>query len=149
MKRLILFITLLFVGLVYANAQTVTFPRMVDGDTYQYVATDYNLTNTTVRNFIFTAPQHTPTTQDYVIKLDSVSGNHTNVAVALYGGKSAIKGDYTAIGSAVNWKGKNRDTVIIISNTTANRYRYYKIVVTGTGTGVTNVADQELKVYRE
>lgn len=148
MKRFILFITLLFAGLVYTNAQTVEVPPMGDR-TYQYVATDYNLTNTTVRNFVFTAPQSYKATQDYVIKLDSVSGNHTNVAVALYGGKSAIKGDYTAIGSAVNWKGQNKDTVIIISNTTANRYRYYKIVVTGTGTGVTKVADQELKIYLE
>jgi hypothetical protein len=148
MKRFILFIALLFVGLVYANAQTVEMPPMGDR-TYQYVATDYNLTNTTARNFVFTAPQSYKATQDYVIKLDSVSGNHTNVAVALFGGKSALKGDYTAIGSAINWKGQNKDTVIIISNTTANRYRFYKVVVTGTGVGVTRVADQELKIYLE
>ena len=77
-----------------------------------------------------------------------MSGNHTNVAVALYGAKFATSA-YSAIGSAVNWKGTTGDTTIVISNATANRYRYYKIVVTGTGTGVTKIDSQELKLYAE
>ena len=145
-KYIILFIAMIIS--VFATAQTVTYPVVQPDITYTYVSTDYNLTNTTVRNFVFPAFQHEKSTQDYVIKLDSVSGNHTAVAVVLYGGKSAIKGDYTQIATAT-WKRTTADTVIVLSNTTANRYRYFKITLTGTGTGVTKVSDQELKLWRE
>ncbi len=147
MKKLILFL-FLAIGFI-ANAQTVTFPQMVSNATIQTVSTAYVLTNTTARNFIFTAPQPKPCTQDFIIKLDSLSGNHTNVAVAIYGQKSAIKGDYTQIGSTVNWKGTSKDTVIIISNASANRYSNYKYTITGTGTGTTNITPQVLKLYLE
>jgi len=152
MKNFILFIMLL-VGMTL-TAQTVTHPTMAGSAqnpnaTSQLVSTDYTLTNTTVRNFIFTAPQLKPCTQDFVIKLDSLSGNHTNVAVALYGQKSTIKGDWTIIGSAINWKGTTADTVIVISNATANRYSLYKATLTGTGTGTSKVDTQALKLYQE
>lgn len=144
MKKLLFLISILFV-FVTTQAQTVNL-AMPDGSTYMSVITDYNLTNTTVRNFIYLAPQDFAATQDYLIQLDSVSGNHTNVAVALYGAKFGTSA-YSAIGSAVNWKGVSSDTTIVISNATANRYRYYKVVVTGTGTGVSKVDAQELKLY--
>lgn len=152
MKNFILFIMLL-VGMTL-TAQTVTLPSMAGAAqnpnaTAQVVITDYLLTNATARNFIFTAPQPKPCTQDYVIKLDSISGNHTNVAVALYGQKSILKGDWEQIGTTVNWKGTTADTVIVISNVTANRFSRYKSTVTGTGTGTTNIPDQALKNYLE
>jgi hypothetical protein len=152
MKQFILMI-MLFVGMAM-TAQTVTLPTMA-GDannpnaTAQLVKTDYVLTNTTVRNFVFTAPQPKPTTNDFVIDLDSLAGNHTNVAVAVYGQKSTIKADWTQIGSTVNWKGTTADTTIVISNATANRYSNYKYVLTGTGTGTTTVANLWLKLYLE
>lgn len=150
MKKYILLLIVLMVG-VFASAQSVTLPAMPFGDTYQYIPTDYTVTNTTARTFIFFAPQHEKNTQDYVIKLDSVSGNHTAVAVVFYGGKSLIKGDWTQIGTAT-WTTvpkPSADTTIIISNATANRYRYFKATVTGSGSGVTKVSDQELKLWRE
>ena len=152
MKNVILFI-MLMVGFV-VTAQTVTLPTMGAANnnpaaTNQVVLTDYVLTNTTVRNFVWTAPQPKPTTQDIVIDLDSLAGNHTNVAVAVYGQKSNIKGDWTQIGSTINWKGTTADTTIIISNATANRYSWYKTTLTGTGTGTTTIANQVLKLYLE
>lgn len=147
MKQFILF--LMLVVAMVATAQTVTVPAMATGSTVQLLATDYTLTNTTVRNFLWTAPQPKPTTQDIVIDLDSLAGNHTNVAVAVYGQKSNIKGDWTQIGSTVNWKGKTADTTIIISNATANRYSWYKTTLTATGTGSTTIANQVLKLYLE
>lgn len=146
MKKLLFLITILAVFFT-AQAQTVNF-AMPDGASYMSVTTDYNATNTTVRNFIFLAPQEFAATQDYLIQLDSVSGNHTNVAVALYGAKFATTA-YSQIGSTINWKGVSADTTIVISNASANRYRYYKAVVTGTGTGVTKVDSQELKLYNQ
>ena len=149
MKKVIFLVIAIISMVAIANAQSVTVPPMGVGITYQLYSTDTNVTNTTVRTFVFNAPQNFPTTQDYIVKLDSVSGNHTNVAVALYGQKSALKGDWTQIGSTINWKGTTADTVIVISNASANRYRNYKIVYTGTGTGVTKVNEQELKLYLE
>lgn len=152
MKNVILFIMLVVATI--ATAQTVTLPTMAAASTNvsatnQVVLTDYVLSNTTVRNFLWTAPQPKPTTQDIVIDLDSLAGNHTNVAVAVYGQKSNIKGDWTQIGSTINWKGTTSDTTIIISNATANRYSWYKTTLTGTGTGTTTVANQVLKLYLE
>lgn len=153
MKKIILFL-MLMVAFV-ATAQTVTLPTMAGAAqdknaTAQTVVTDYTLTATTVRNFIWTAPQPKPTTQDFVINLDSLTGNHTNVAVALYGQKSQYKGDWTQIGSTVNWKGTTADTTILISNATANRYSLYKTVVTGTGAASTTKIDvMGLKLYLE
>lgn len=148
MKK-ILFFLVLMVSVFVVNAQTVNF-TMPSGSTYYSIPTDYNVTNTTVRTFVYLAPQDFAATQDYLIHLDSVSGNHTNVAVALYGAKFSSSA-YSQIGSTVNYWGQgagvSNDTTIVISNATANRYRYYKVTVTGTGTGVTKVDSQELKLY--
>lgn len=145
MKKFLIILVLAVVAMA-ANAQTYNIA--FSGKTYAVQNTDYTVTNTTAVNLIWFAANDFPTTQDYLIQLDSVSGNHTNVAVALYGAKFA-SGSYSSIGSAVNWKGTTADTTIIISNATANRYRYYKVVVTGTGTGVSKVDSQEFKLYQE
>ena len=152
MKQFILSI-MLFVGFAM-TAQTVTLPTMAGAAnntaaTYQLVTTDYVLTNTTARNFIWTCPQPKPVTHDFVIDLDSLAGTHTNVAVAVYGQKSILKGDYTQIGSTINWKGTTADTTIIISNATAARYSNYKFTITGTGTGTTTIANLVTKLYLE
>ena len=150
MKNVILFI-MLMVGFV-VTAQTVTLPTMGAANnnpaaTNQVVLTDYVLTNTTVRNFIFTAPQPKPCTQEFVIQLDSLAGNHTQITVAVYGQKSAIKGDWTQIGStSTSTLGAD---IVLISNATANRYSNYKYVLTGTGTGTTTIANIWLKLYLE
>lgn len=145
MKKLIVLLVLAFVAFA-ANAQTVNYS--IGSGTYFSVTTDYTLTNTTVRNFVYAAGNNFTCTQDYLIQLDSLAGDHTNVNVALFGAKFAT-GAYSAIGSAVDWTGATSDTTIIISNATANRYRYYKVVVTGTGTGTTTVDSQEFKLYQE
>jgi hypothetical protein len=154
MKR-ILFLLIALVAFVAIQAQTVVMPAMKVGFTFTSSDTPYTLSAATVRNFVFPAPQHTKATQDYVIKLDTIVGkNHTTVAVALFGQKSAVKGDWTAIGSAVTWTvattAASPDTTIIISNVTATRYQNYKVTVTGVGTGaVTRIAHQYLKLYLE
>jgi hypothetical protein len=144
-KLLLLFVFAAFSSAIYAQLGTayVTTPN-----TFVSVSTDYNITNTTAGEYIFKGAQHTPSTQDFLVELDSVSGNHTNVEVALYGRKFDSAA-WASIGSAVDWAGTTADTTIIISNTTANRYRDYKVVYTGTGTGVTKVDLQEFKLYQE
>jgi hypothetical protein len=151
MKKVLFLISILAVFAQINFAQTVNY-AMPAGSSYMSVATDYTITNTTARNFIFLAPQDYAATQDYLIQLDSVSGNHTNVAVALYGAKFASTA-YSQIGSTVNYRGTgagaSNDTTIVISNASANRYRIYKVTVTGTGTGVSKVSAQEFKLYNQ
>lgn len=147
MKKVILFLSLIFVALIM-SAQTVTYSQMALGDTRFTTSPGLTLTNATVRTFILDGSKQCPTTQDFYIKLDSLAGNHTNVAVALYGAKFADTA-YSQIGSTVNWKGTTADTVIVISNATANRYNFYKWTLTGTGTGTTSVTKQQLKLYLE
>lgn len=150
MKKYIILLVAMIIG-VFATAQTVTLPALDTETTYSYVSTDYTFTNNVARVFVFPVKQHYKTAQDYVIKLDSVSGNHTSVTVVLAGSKSALKNDWTTIGTVI-WTTvpkPSADTTIIISNATANRYRYFRATVTGAGTGVSKVSDQELKLWRE
>ena len=152
MKKIISILFIVFFA-VSANAQmnTVSIPS---GSSYvkpviSLTNTDFRITNTTAKYTLLNAAQNFPCTQDFSISLDSISGNHTNVAVAVYGQKSFLKGDWTQIGSTINWKGTTSDTTIVFTNATANRYRSYKIVYTGTGTGVTRVKALEFKLYFE
>lgn len=151
MKRMILFIALMF-AFAISEAQTVTLAPWDANKTYNEWTTDYVLTNTTVRNFTLIAPQHEMCAQDFTTTLDSTSGNHTNVAVSLYGRKSAQTSTWTQIGSTVNWKGLHAsagaDTTIIISSTAEVGFREFKWVYTGTGTGTSTIGDQEFKLYR-
>ena len=129
------------------SAQT-TIGYVDKGNTYASVATDYTLTNAVANSYIFSGKQDYKATQDFLVNLDSLAGNHTNVEVALYGRKFATSA-WAAIGSAVDWAGTTSDTTIVISNTTATRYRDYKIVYTGTGTGTTTIDLQQLKLWLE
>lgn len=145
MKKLFLFICLLVSFAVSAQLATV---QLNLPNTYVKVNATYNITSTTVGYMLFKAGANTPTTQDYAVKLDSISGNHTNVAIKIYGQKFD-SGAYAQIGSTINWKGTTKDTLIIFSNATLNRYRNYKVEYTGTGTGVTRLTYQEFKLYNE
>lgn len=146
MRGFIIFIALMF-AFAISEAQTVGLGVLSQGHTYLNVATDYTLTNTTARNFTLNSYQDYMSGQDLILHLDSASGNHTNVAVALYGRKSEQTSTWTQIGSTVNWKGTTSDTTIIISNTAENGYRYYKWTLTGTGTGTTTIDNQEFKLW--
>lgn len=146
MKKFILIAILGLVSL-FSQAQIATV-NLLDGQTFASVTTDYNVTNTTAAYLLVNGAKHQAATQDILVQLDSLSGNHTNVAVSLWGRKFDT-GAWVAIGSAVNWKGTTADTTIIISNATANRYRSYKINYVGTGTGVTKVDLQQFKLYTE
>lgn len=145
MKKFLVLIVTLFVAVTLsAQLATIAIPK---GETYKSLPTAYTITGTTAGYFQINAGQVYPTTQDYIVQLDSVSGNHTNVAVVLQGRKFT-NAAWTTIATA-NWKGTTKDTTIVISNNTANRYIQYKVLYTGTGTGVTRIKNQEIKLYLE
>lgn len=143
MKKLIT-IFLAFTLVLAVNAQTLTMS--VGSGTYAYRATGYTLTNTTAQWTQINGYTDWITSIDYQVDLDSLAGNHTNVAVALYGRKFSNNA-WTQIGSTVNWKGTTADTTIIISTTSGSRWREYKALITGTGTGTTTVSNQYLKLW--
>ena len=143
MKKLITILTVLIVA-IGVNAQTATFST--GSGTITEPASTYTLTNTTNSWFLIKGYTDWITTQDFQVKLDSLTGNHTNVAVALYGRKFG-NDSWTQIGSTVNWKGTTVDTTITISNTSAARWREYKASFTGTGTGTSKIELIKFKLW--
>lgn len=142
----ILFIALLtFAACDDAEAQMRT-DNLRPGVTYVDVSTDYTLTNAVAQYWAVNAGQNYYTAQELVINLDSASGNHTNVAIQLQGRITSMDA-WANIGSAINWLGTTSDTSIVYSNTTENKYRQFKILYTGTGTGTTTIDRQVFKQY--
>ena len=137
----------MLVGLL-TTAQTATF-NIASDNTMKTVNTDYTLTNTTVVWFQLNAARDMRATQDYEINIDSVSGNHTNIAIKLYG-RVFSDDSWTQIGSTANSTHTATHTVTsTISNTVANRYRQYKFEFTPTGTGVSTIDFQKFKLWNE
>lgn len=149
MKKFILFLAFA-VSAFIVSAQFAT-SSCTKPDTYVEISSPSNspfiITNTVSKYWLIKGGQDYASMQDLIIQLDSVSGNHTNVAVAVYGQKSDLKADWTQIGSTVNWKGTTADTIILFSNASAVRYRNFKVVYTGTGTGVTKITKQQFKLW--
>lgn len=71
------------------------------------------------------------TMQDVYVDIDSVSG--TPAATITLWGKLTSADAYAKIGTAVSYGGTG-DTTFTISNTSPNRYRYYKLGITTTAT---------------
>lgn len=141
MKKLIILIACLL-AFSFAEAQMAT-TTIRSGNTYADLTTDFTLTNAVTQYWFVKAPQHWYTTQTLVINLDSLAGDHTNVAIQLQGKVSDQITTWTNIGSAINWLGTTSDTTIIYDNSTENNYRRFKILYTGTGTGTTTIDRQE------
>jgi len=135
MKRLIVLIGLMLMFCAI-QAQTVEKTLYMDkGQTYLRYTPDFTLAATTAKAIDIVSFQDWPTAQILTIALDTgtVAGNHTNVAIQLQGKVSSLQAAYSNIGSAINWKVSTKDTVIVYSETTENRYNYYRVLMTGTG----------------
>ena len=140
------FIFLLFFGLIaiFANAQLATI-NIASGNTTAIVNTSYTLTNTTAGYMVYNAPQVWTTTQDFTVTLHKVSGTPTRVNIVLYGQKTPDT-PWVSIATGF-WKVTSADTVMTLSNTTANRYVNYKALFTPAGTGVSTITKQYFKLY--
>jgi len=144
MRKIILILAIAFVAIA-ASGQTATITLSEDITQYT-LETNYTLTNTTAMWFQWNAPRDIPATQDYQVNLDSLAGNHTNIAIALYGRKFDDD-SWSQIGSTVN--STDGTAIETISNTAPNRYRQYKVLFTGTGTGTTTIDWQKFKIWNE
>lgn len=134
-------------GSVVMEAQVAT-TNLRTGVTYANYTTDWVLTNAVVQYWLIKAPQNSYTAQNFIVSMDSLTGDHTAVAVGLHGRISNQTSTWTQIGSDVTWDGpESSDTTIIFTNATENAFREYKIVFTGTGTGTTTVTQMEFKQW--
>lgn len=146
MKKIMLFIVLMF-AFAISNAQTATLSPVKSGGTYIDYTTDNVLSNTTAKWFQFNFEPDAYVACNLLVNLDSLAGNHTNVAVAVYGRINDLQ-TWTAIGSAINWVGTTSDTTIVFASTTEAAYRQFKVLYTGTGTGTTTIDRQSFKVWK-
>lgn len=144
MKKLIFIISLLVVSFA-TQAQMLT-TNLDHGVSYANVTTNYTLTNNVAQYWLIYTQPDWYTAQEFIISLDSLAGNHTNVAVAVFG-RVSDQMTWAQIGSTVNWKGTTADTTFAITNATEVKYRQYKVLFTGTGTGTTTIDRMEFKYY--
>lgn len=144
MKRLILLLLLVAITFV-ASAQSGTY-QMVKGTTMVNVATDYTVTNTTEKWFLFKAEKDQPISVDYQVLLTKGTGSHTDMSVQLYGRK--FSGDaWSAIGPAVTSGTITTTYLLTVSHPGNVQYREFKLGFTGTGTGTTTISNQQFKVW--
>lgn len=148
MKKLILLL-IAIISTVAVSAQ-LAVASIPQGQSYAKISATYTVTNTAAKYFQYNSTQLYPTTQDYIARIDSVSGNATSVTVLLQGRKFDNSA-WTTIGTVV-WTrvpALSADTTFVISNATANRYRSFKVLYTVAGTGGVTVKNQEFKQYYE
>jgi len=147
MKKILIILALVFMIIGTAASQNGTY-TIPSKNTYINITTDYTLTNAVTSWFLIKGARDIASTQDFEVHLDTLVSGHTNVAVSLYGRKFTSD-SWEQIGSTVNWAITTADTTILISNTSINRYRDYKLNYTGTGTGTTTIANQQFKIWNE
>ena len=145
MKHIILILAMVFVGISAFGQKSATIEI---GNTYSAPADTLVVRNAKTTYMEFYSPQHYPTTQAFLVKLDTIDDGQTAIAVWLMG-KVFVDDTYVAFGDTVTWKSSGADTTIIIKNETANRYRYIKASFDGTGTGLSGVSEMELKQWFE
>jgi hypothetical protein len=144
MKKLIFVLALMFTYVI-SEAQIATL-NIAEPNTYVEYSTDVTLTNTTAKYFLINAGQDQYTAQAYTVNLDSLTGNHTKIAVVLAGQYSDVESTWTTI-STTNWGCTTLDTTMTVVNATENGYRRFKVTFTGTGTGTSKIDNFEFKQY--
>jgi hypothetical protein len=105
------------------------------------------VSGTDAETWVYIINKHQPTTQSVTVTLDSLSAPGSSVQLK---GKIFSGENYSNIGSAVTWSGTSSDTTFTISNSTANRYRYIALTVTGVGASQKHqVTNLEFKLWKE
>jgi len=148
MKKL-LFILALVCAFMVTNAQIATL-NLNSGSTYAEYTTDVVLTNAVAQNFRINAGQNWHTSPYISVAVDSTSGNHTSLNIALAGRMTDQTTVWTAI-SDVTWDmdhaGSAADTIIITGAAAETFFRQYKVTFTPVGTGTSTVTNFEFKQY--
>ena len=146
MKKLIFVLALMFTFTVISIAQTVTITGAKDQQHYRYTK-GVNIDTTTVLNFVIKTDAQWPTTQHAHIVVDSVWGNHTAVALLLFG-RNFDNSAWTSISSTIVDQGVDAAVPITLTNTTETRWRQFKLQLTGTGNGRSRVSSLDFLILK-
>ena len=146
MKKFIFIFALMFACTAISSAQDVTIVG-AKGQQYFVYTTDVTITNTTAVWFLIKTDAEFPTTQHALIDCDSVSGNHTEIALTLFGRNFDTQA-WTSISSTIVNPGVDANIDNTLTNTTETRWRQFKVLLTGTGTGVSKVDKLEFLLLK-
>lgn len=127
MKKLIFIIAILFVA-IGIQAQNVTLRLGSPDKTYLEYNTNVGVGNGADVWYKVISDAENIHTEDLLIHLDSLKGGTHTTTVQLLGSKFITEG-WTAIGVTKTWKATTGDTTILMSNATAARWRFYKVLV--------------------
>ena len=148
MKKLALLLSMVF-AFTFLNAQIATL-NLTPGNTYAEYTTDVVLTNAVAQYFLINAPQNYFTAPYIAVAVDSTSGNHTSLNIALTGQLTDQTDVWTAI-SDVTWDmdhaGSAADTIIITGSDAETFYRRYRVTFTPVGTGTSTITNFEFKQF--
>jgi hypothetical protein len=148
MKKLFIFLIFL-IAAIGINAQDATYS--VTGRSVLKINTDYTITGTDSCWFLIKSyDEDYPRTQYYQCNLFSPSAEiHTTIATSLWG-RVLSTDSWTQISSTDTWTTGGTDTIqtVTINNTSANRYREYRVLFIGNGSGdISYITDQYLKLW--
>ena len=148
MRNVIIILALFLSIAIHAQDKSITLAPGLTLVDFDFVAADTITNNDQLYYIDVAVNKDNPLTQDCYISLDSVSGS-PQIAVILQG-KKFEGNDYTNIGSATTWYGSSSDTTFVLSNASANRYRYIRIKFDATATAQKSLIDDvRLKVWNE
>lgn len=144
MKKIVMLLALLAFGML-VSAQSYTLYGKT-GQTYFKSTTDVTITNTTAVWVQINIDVDFPVGVKCVPVCDSVSGNHTAIALAVYG-RAFEGGAWVDLSGTSTGQGVDHTIAMDYYQYTEVRYRQFKILLTGTGTGVSKLDQLEFKVY--
>lgn len=137
--------TLIAVLMVTMGLQAQDYTgKLNPGKTYKESTMTTTLTNVDTVDIVIATQSHYPFTIDAAVALDSVSGNPTGT---LYlDGRIADTEAWSAIDTTV-WS--TVDDVVVVSHTTAVRYREIRLRYINGGTGITDADKYWAKIWYE
>jgi hypothetical protein len=146
MKKIIIVLLGVFLFAFLSEAQDKT--TSIDlGNTLKdlsFSAADTVSNNKTTYTIEYDVPQKYSSVQDLTISFDSISGTP---ALKVHMLASKWKNTWIAISDTVTWNGSGPSKIIEVSNANTNNYRYFRHVVTVTGTGKALITDNKFKIY--
>jgi hypothetical protein len=143
-KIVILFLIMMMAVVAFAQRAIIMPPNATFVS--NRIAADDTVSGTAVKTYVLETTRNKPFTYDIQLRLDSLSVPAVNSGVSVQlMGKKFETDSWTNVGSAVVWKSlgiyeRKSDTTFTISETTAVRWRYLAVKVTGAGTQKTKVS---------
>ena len=134
MKKLLLFISLLFCVL-FVSAQnsttyddhlgySATYAKYTGGSTDKLLVGDSTWSYTVWKDAV------RPLRYDTYLYLDSTGGTSNHVTVTLLGKKWLDQASWTTLKTAT-WTGGHDTTIVLTESTTSGQYQYYKLNILG------------------